>query len=99
MKAKAIFFLLVFTSFITIPAILTCIDNQYDVSVVFNFAEEENAKHKSASDVMKEYIPTEKPLAFITAAINAKKKPFPYFLKFENTIKEILLPPPEQILV
>jgi len=99
MKAKAIFILLVFTSFITTPTILICIDNQYDISLVFNFAEEENSEHKSKPDWMKEFIPSEKPFIFLSVDIESKKTPFPYSLKFKNTIKEILVPPPKQILV
>ena len=99
MKAKALTLLVIFMSFIVLPAVVNSISNKMNITIDASFAEEEEESHKNQSEVKKDFIADRNTLQFAFLSDNTDNILVEFLLKHDNAISEILLPPPEQKLV
>ncbi|MBX2930641.1 MAG: hypothetical protein KF781_01700 [Chitinophagaceae bacterium] len=94
MKVKALTLLIIFSSFIVLPAVVSNIYSDVDVSVAFTLTEEENHT-KSISEIIKEFN-TNHVITFdcISQIINPENISIEFLLKHDDAIAEIFSPPP-----
>lgn len=98
MKLRATILLIIFCSFITVPAILSGISSIADVSLVFNMAEEENHNH-SSSKIFYDITPITFEIVSLNTDNSQKRISEEFFFNHKNSYYEIPYPPPDQKLV
>jgi len=98
MKLAVQLVLFLFISFLSVPTIVTIIEKSSDISVFYNFAEEEITKHVKVVKVVKvelKLIYTDEPVDFL---YTTKKEIISENLsKHVKVLEEIFSPPPELI--
>lgn len=95
MKLIARFILFIFVAFLSTPTIVTLIEKNTDVSMFYNFAEEEN--HKDIKEI-KADLNLGFDYPFIELKENCDSKiTSKNTLRHNNTAEEIFIPPPELV--
>jgi hypothetical protein len=95
MKLIARFILFIFVAFLSTPTIVTLIEKNSDISMFYNFAEEEN--HKEVKEI-KADLNLGFDYPFIELKGNCDSKIISKnALRHDNIAEEIFIPPPELI--
>ncbi|MDI1318014.1 hypothetical protein [Flavobacterium sp.] len=95
MKIAVQLVLFIFISFLSVPTIVTMIEKNTDVSVFYNFAEEEITKHFKEVKAQFKFSHNEESFAFIGATKNGiiSEK----LSKHDKVLEKIFSPPPKFI--
>lgn len=94
MKTKAILLLVLFTSFIVAPTMLSKLYDDIDISMAFVMVEEEEESHNGYSEVKFE-LASNHTEPIVLYGLELGKMIWEYSLKHDNASAEIFLPPPE----
>lgn len=95
MKLIARFILFIFVAFLSTPTIVTLIEKNTDISMFYNFAEEEN--HKDIKEIKADLnLGFDYPFIELNS-IRDSKIISKNLLRHDNIAEEIFIPPPELI--
>ena len=95
MKLIARFILFIFVAFLSTPTIVTLIEKNTDISMFYNFAEEEN--HKDIKEIKADLnLGFDYPFIELNS-IRDSKIINKNLLRHDNIAEEIFIPPPELI--
>ena len=93
MKLVSYLLLIIFLTFITLPALVSLIDKSSDISANFNTSEEDSSKSYTK---LKEVIKTSKSsVLFNPNILKTKQIIFEICIVREEVVRELLSPPPE----
>lgn len=93
MKISVSIVLLVFITFLSLPTIISMLNRDIDISVVFSMSEEEEF-HKSIN--IKEAIKNIKVVYLVTYELKVSKKIISEnHIQYDDVLEEIFSPPPE----
>ncbi|MCZ2100363.1 MAG: hypothetical protein LC107_02355 [Chitinophagales bacterium] len=95
MRTKALTLLVIFMSFIILPAIVNSLSNKINIIIAVPFAEEEEETHKNPSEIKKDYISDLNSIRLPNFSIFTKKAIITFQHKYNFEFSEIQLPPPE----
>ena len=96
MRLTSIFLLIVFTSFLVTPAVISICGEQADISSYFSMNEEENSL--KLPKLMSEYHANDSKSSLATILLLKKQKDkFQYYLNnYKMVFLEVVSPPPKQ---
>lgn len=95
MKLIARFILFIFVAFLSTPTIVTLIEKNTDISMFYNFAEEEN--HKDIKEIKADLnLGFDYPFIELNP-IRDSKIISKNLLRHDNSAEEIFIPPPELV--
>lgn len=97
MKSNAFALLIIFMSFVTLPAVWTHVCKNVDISNTFNFTEEKEEKHKNGTEKQEEVSSIFNQFELYNAKDSFITREF--LFAYKNSSLEIFLPPPEQYLM
>ena len=99
MKLKAIALLILFTTFIVAPTVLSTLCKGVDISLAFSLVEEEEETHKTSVEEVSELFVEKHPISLFKDQRGSGKILVDFLLKHDNVFTKIFSPPPEQKLV
>lgn len=93
----SIFFLVLFTLFISVPTVISVIEKSFDTSVFFSVNEEENKVNETLKTFVVKLPCTEK-YGISLIELEKEKSYSSYLKKYTSSIIECISPPPEVII-
>lgn len=98
MKFLASAFLVLFIAFLSTPSVVMLIEKSADISLIYDFSEDENQKENKEFKELKSDFTFKNQIEFIAIKFNYSKNIISEnVLKHDSISEEIFIPPPELI--